>query len=251
MLTSKSLIFLLLLFSGFNIAHGKDQLQQVIVADPYIDVHTGHGDSYPVFHVIEYGETIDIVFRHTSWFKIRNNEGIEGWVALEQMTKTLSLDNQQQIELETLDHEDYVKRDWEVGLLGGRFSSADALTLYTAYLFNKSLAAELSDTEIIGKTSSSSLYKLAIIMQPFPTLAISPYVTLGTGVISTVPKTTLVKPESNSNQFSHFGLGIRTYLSKRVILRLEYSDYVIFSANKDNHRNESIKEWKAGFAIFF
>ncbi|MDH5611413.1 MAG: SH3 domain-containing protein [Gammaproteobacteria bacterium] len=242
---------MLLLSGGSNNVYSNEQFQEVIVADPYVDVYTGHGNSYPVFHIIERGETIEIIFRHTSWFKIKNKEGIEGWVKLEQMTKTLSPDNHKQIELQTFSHEDYVDRRWEAGLLGGRFGSADALTIYAAYLFNKSLAVELSDTEIIGNTSSSSLYKLAIIMQPFPTLAFSPYVMLGTGFIETTPKTTLVLPKDNRNQFGNFGLGVQTYLSKRIILKIEYSDFVIFSANKDYDSNEDLKEWKAGFAIFF
>lgn len=232
-------------------AHGEEQRQKVLVADPYIDVHTGHGKSYPVFHVIERGETIEIIVRHTSWFKIRNENGIEGWVALEQMKLTLLPNSQEQIQLQTFTHEDYVERRWEVGMLGGRFNRADALTMYGAYLFNKSLAAEFSWAQVLASNSSSDLYKIGLVMQPFPTLKYSPYVTLGTGIIEVKPKSTLVQPDDSSNQFSNFGLGIRTYISKRIIVRLEYSDYIIFSANSINDENEEVKEWKAGFAIFF
>lgn len=251
MKTGTLLLLLLLLNGCFSIAYSKEQLQQVIVADPYIDVHTGHGDGYPVFHVIERGETIDIIVRHTSWFKVRSADGAEGWVPLEQMKQTLSPDSHEQIEIESFTHEDFVERHWEVGILGGRFSSANALSLYAAYLFNKSFAAEFSGSQVLGDISSSILFKLGIVMQPFPTLMISPYVTLGTGEIRTKPKSTLVQPNDSSNQFSNIGLGLRTYLSKRIILRLEYSDYVIFSASNNNDRNEDIKEWKAGLAIFF
>lgn len=243
---------MLLLNGSFNIAHADGQFQRVMVADPYIDVHTGHGDGYPIFHVIERGETIEIIMRHTSWFKIRNKDGIEGWVSLEQMTMTLSPDGSEQIELKSFTHEDYVERRWELGILGGRFSTAETLTLYGSFLFNKSFSTELSMAQVLGNVSSSKLYRLGVVMQPFPSLKISPYVTLGAGVIETKPKSTLVKPKDSSNQFSNFGLGIRTYLSKRIILRLEYSNYVIFSASSaNNERNEDIKEWKAGFGIFF
>jgi len=232
-------------------AHGEEPLQKVLVADPYIDVHTGYGKSYPVFHVIERGETIEIIVRHTSWFKIRNEDGVEGWVALEQMELTLSPNSQEQIELKTFTHEDYVERRWEYGLLGGRFNRADSLTMYAAYLFNTSLATEFSWAQVLASNSSSDLYKIGLVMQPFPTLKYSPYITMGTGVIEVEPKSTLVQPEDSSNQFSNFGLGIRTYISKRIIVRLEYSNYIIFSANSINDKNEEVKEWKAGFAVFF
>lgn len=242
---------MLLLSSSFNIAYSEEKLQQVVVADPYIDVHTGHGESYPIFHVIERGETIEIIVRHTSWFKIRNKDSVEGWVSLDQMKMTLEPDSQEQVEFQTFTHEDYVERRWEAGLLGGRFKRADALTMYGAYLFNKSLAAEFSWAQVLASNSSSDLYKIGLVMQPFPTLKVSPYVTLGTGVIEVKPKSSLVQPDDTSNQFSNFGLGIRTYISKRIIVRLEYSKYIIFSANSTNDQNEDVTEWKAGFAIFF
>ncbi len=251
MITRTFLLLALLLLSSINTASGKEALQQVVVADPYIDVHTGHGDGYPIFHVIERGETIEIILRHTSWFKIRNQDGIVGWASLDQMKKTLTPESQRQIELKTFTHENYVERRWELGLLGGRFSRAESMTLYGAYLFNKGLAAEASTTQVLGSKSSSELYRLGLAMQPFPTLKYSPYVMLGVGAIKTTPKSTLVQPNDNSNQFSSFGLGLRTYLSKRIILRLEYSNHVIFSADASNDNNEDIKEWKAGFAIFF
>lgn len=251
MITRTLLLILLLLHGSFNLAHGDEQLERVVVADPYVDVHTGHGDGYPIFHVIERGESIDIIMRHTSWFKIKNKDGIVGWVPLEQMTMTLSPDSREQIELKTFTHENYVERRWELGLLGGKFSRAEALTMYGSYLFNKGLASEFSYTQILGSISSSDVYKLGIAMQPFPELKYSPYVTLGVGVIETKPKSTLVQPKNDSNQLSSFGLGIRTYLSKRIILRLEYSNHVIFSSSSNNDSNEDIKEWKAGFAIFF
>lgn len=242
---------MLALLGNYNIAHSAERLEQVIVADPYIDVHTGHGDGYPIFHVIERGESIEIIMRHTSWFKIKNKDGIVGWVSLEQMSMTLAPDSGEQIELKTFTHENYVERRWELGLLGGRFSRAESLTMYGAYLFNKGLASEFSYTQILGEISSSDVYKLGIAMQPFPELKYSPYVTLGVGVIETTPKSTLVQPKDSSNQLSSFGLGVRTYLSKRIILRIEYSNDVIFSSSSNNDSNEDIKEWKAGFAIFF
>jgi uncharacterized protein YgiM (DUF1202 family) len=256
MTKTTTMIFLLALLGSFNVAHSEEQLrdkqfQRVIVADPYIDVHTGHGKGYPIFHVIERGEAIEIILRHTSWFKIKNEAGIEGWISLEQMTLTLAPGSNEQIEFETFTHEDFVERHWELGVLGGRFSHAETITIYGNYLFNKSLAAELSYAEVVGNSSSSNLYKLGIVMQPFPTFTYSPYISMGTGQIKTKPKTTLVLPDDKSNHFSNIGLGIRTYLSKRIILRLEYSNYIIFSASNTNDRNEDIKEWKTGFAVFF
>lgn len=242
------LLALLCIYSHY--IQAEELLQEVVITDPYLELHTGHGNSYPVFHVFERGDTIEIILRHTTWFKIRGGKDIEGWVSLEDMTKTLSTDKTP-VEFNQYEQEDYESRQWEIGIMGGRFGSANAISVHSTYLFNKILAIELSAGQAIGSTSSSNIFRASLLMLPFPDFKYSPYLSLGTGFIKTNPKTTLVQPRDTSNQMSHFSIGLRKYLSKRVIARLEYSDYVIFSANDINETNEGIKEWKAGIAIFF
>ena len=48
--------------SGSQSASGPVYLE---VAEPYIEMHTGPGRGYPVFNVVEQGETIEIRF---SWW---------------------------------------------------------------------------------------------------------------------------------------------------------------------------------------
>jgi hypothetical protein len=44
------------------------------------------------------------------------------------------------------------------------------------------------------------------------------------------------------------GLGLRMYLTKRILVRAEYSSYLTFTSREVN---EELDEWKAGFAFFF
>lgn len=224
--------------------------QQVRVADPFVDVHTGPGGGYPVFHVIERGEIIEIIQRRTSWFNIEYKNNIKGWISIEQMIETLSIEGDK-TELSNITHEDFIKRHWEVGVMGGSFGDATALTAYAAYLFNKGFTAEFSLSQAIGNDSSSFLYNIGLVMQPFPEWRISPYLHLGTGVINVNPDLSLIQDKDLSNQFSNIGIGARMYLTKQVVFRIEYSEYILFTARIDNDTNEDIKEWKAGFAVFF
>jgi len=224
--------------------------QWVKVADPYADVHTGPGGGYPIVNVVQRGETIEVMQRRTSWFKIRNNEGFVGWVSIKQMSETISPAGEK-TEFTNVTQEDFVERSWELGVMGGSFGGATALTAYTAYLFNKGLSAEFAFSQAIGNSSSSFLYNIGLVMQPFPEWLISPYFHFGTGVIDVDPKVTLIQPIDQTNQFSNIGIGARIYLTKQIIFRLEYSEYIIFSARVDNDDNEEINEWKAGFAVFF
>jgi hypothetical protein len=88
-------------------------------------------------------------------------------------------------------------------------------------------------------------------MQPFPSWSYSPYFTLGAGAIDVKPSATLIEPADKQNELSQMGFGIRKYLSRRFLLRLEANEYVVYSASNDKDENEEISEWKLGFAIFF
>jgi uncharacterized protein YgiM (DUF1202 family) len=54
--------------------------ERVQVADAFLELHTGPGRGYPVFHVAARGEWVAITLRHTDWFQVRTDKGVEGWV---------------------------------------------------------------------------------------------------------------------------------------------------------------------------
>lgn len=244
--------FLLLLLSLLltNVAYADEALQRVKIADPFIDLHSGPGEGYPIFHVIVRGDYLEIILRRTSWMKVRTEKGLQGWVSVDQMETTLTPAGDK-VEFTRSTEDDFVLRDWEVGVLGGDFGGATMFTVYGARYINRGLAAELGYAEAIGSASSSQMIKLGIFMQPFVDWRVSPYLYLGTGVISVKPNATIVIPENKDNQFSNVGIGIRGYISRKTIARLEYGDYVLFSADQDTDKNLSIKEWKLGIAVFF
>src|SRR5512134_3131367 len=64
--------------------------EKVQVTDPYIELRTGPGRGYPVFFVAGREEWIEIVLRHTDWFKVRTASGSEGWVHRAQLETTLT-----------------------------------------------------------------------------------------------------------------------------------------------------------------
>ncbi|MFQ5635029.1 MAG: SH3 domain-containing protein, partial [Gammaproteobacteria bacterium] len=76
-------------------AYGKRAPYIVEIADPYIELHTGPGRGYPIFHVLERGDTVEVRVRRTDWFKVRGGRGersVEGWVSAGQLAQTLQPD---------------------------------------------------------------------------------------------------------------------------------------------------------------
>src|SRR5210317_1166165 len=90
------------------------ELRTVTVADPYLEMHTGPGRGYPVFHVVDRGESVDVVMQRTDWYLVRTGNGKEGWVDREQMELTLRPDGQQ-VSFERASIEDFTNARWETG----------------------------------------------------------------------------------------------------------------------------------------
>ena len=224
--------------------------EYVRIADPYLELHTGPGQGYPIFHVAERGEAIAILRRRTDWFQVRTRQGQEGWVSRNQLERTLTLAGQP-VQLATITQEGFRERRWELGATGGDFGGAALLGVYGGYAFSPNLSAELGLAQSFGNISSTWSVTGRLVAQPFPEWRYSPFFSLGTGYIQINPKATIIYPERTTNQMSYIALGLRTWLTRRFIFRIEYDYYTIFSATNDRDNNEELNGWQAGFAVFF
>jgi len=250
---SKTLIAAFFIYlPAFNncFADNSDEYQQVMVTEPFMEMHTGPGAGYPITNVIERGTITSILVQRADWYKVRDAKGKEGWVPFNQISKTQA-PNGEPIDFLSITQEDFSQRSWEWGVMGGDFGGAPVFSTYGSYFLNRNFATEASLSQSIGESSSGILFKIGIFMQPFPDWKYSPFLHMGTGFIDVKPSSTLIQPIDRNNQFSNITLGVRMHITQRVIFRIEYNDYVIFSATKDNDDNEDITEWKLGFGVFF
>ncbi len=102
---------------------------EVVVNDPYIELHTGPGRGYPIFHVTERGERIEVLKRRTDWFKVRTPEGKEGWVKRKQMELTL-LPTGEGVEFDDPVMNDVLAHRFEFGVQGGDLDGANLISAY-------------------------------------------------------------------------------------------------------------------------
>lgn len=228
-------------------AGGVAQGGEVEVADPYIELRTGPGRGYPVFRVEERGAQIEVMSRKTSWYRVRTVRGVEGWVDRAQLERTLSPSGEA-VRLGRGDIDAYRARRWEFGAAGGEFGGAGTITLSVVRALSPGLHAELSVAHVLGRFSDSLIASADLMALPAPEWRVSPYFLVGTGVIDTRPNTVLVQARDGRDQLSHAGIGVRAYLTRHVLARVEYRHHVIFT-NRDD--NEEVSEWKAGFSVFF
>jgi len=219
----------------------------VVVAEPYIELRTGPGRGYPVFHVVDRGDEVEVTKRRTDWFKVRTVRGKEGWAKRADMELTLTTAGGA-TQFAEAGLGDFSRRRWEGGVLAGDFEGGDVISAYVGYAMTQNLSVELAASQVFGGFSDAVTGTVSLVAQPFPEWRLSPFFSLGGGYIYTDPNVTLVDEADRTEEIASVGVGVRWYLTRRFLMRAEYRNYVIFQAKDDN---QEINEWKAGFAFFF
>ena len=243
------LVAVVLLFNtaATGVHAAEKEYRRVAVADPYLEMHTGPGRGYPVFHVVDRGESVDIVMQRTDWFLVRADNGTEGWVDRAQMELTLK-DDGEQLSFDKPGIEDFTNAKWEFGILAGDFGGANITSLYGSYSINPNVSVEVWGSQILGNFSNGWTGSVNVVHEAFPDWRVSPFLTLGAGMIRTEPKTTIIQGDDRTDQIGHVGGGFRIYTTRRFLVRAEFKSYVVFTSRDEN---EEVEEWKVGFAYFF
>lgn len=241
------LIFALVFTLLGEATQAEEALPESWVADPYIEMRTQPGRSYPIFYVAERGERIELIRRRTDWVQVRNERGIEGWVHVDDIGRTLDYLGEP-LALTSPDFEAFTERDWEFGLLAGSYDDTDALGAYVGWHFTRNLSLELAATENFGDASDGKMINFSVVHQMFPKLRYSPFLTVGFGVRETNPRSNLVSTEDRTDNTASAGAGVRVHLYKRLFLRLQYKHYTVMTDRDDD---EEVNEWKVGISAFY
>ncbi|MCZ6499096.1 MAG: SH3 domain-containing protein [Gammaproteobacteria bacterium] len=229
------------------LAMGAVAYQRVQVQDPYMDMHTGPGRGFPAVQIVERGEWVEILMRKTDWFKVRTENGKEGWVVRSQMEKTLTGAGVRKNFRDVL-MDDYLNRRLEVGFAAGRFDGDPSLSVRSSYRFNNFIVGEINLSQVSGAFSSSRIVDLSLQIAPYSDNRFSPYFNLGFGHFKNEPKAPLVNALDTSATTAVVGVGLRVYLTRRFIVRADFKNYVVMI---DTDRNEEFQQWLTGFSFFF
>ncbi len=220
---------------------------EVTVDDAYLEMRTGPGRGYPVYHIVEKGELVTLLKKRTDWVKIQAKRGQQGWVYRKSLALTLGPD-QQPVTLNADGRDQYEQRDWELGVAMGDFGGADSLTFYSGYRFATNLTAGFSVQQATSRVADSKLAYIRVQHQPWPHWRVSPFFELGAGVIQSKKRSALDQPLDTTSNSLLIATGINFYLGRRFNGRLEYNNHKILTSRDEN---EEVNEWKLGFNVFF
>ena len=245
----RCLLYAMLLFAVLapDPATAAAEADKVVVQDPYLEFRTGPGRGYPIFHVVDRGEEVGLLRRRTDWIKVRTDRGREGWVHRSQLERTLTPQGEP-VRLPGPEPESRVEHRWEIGLVTGDFGGANLVSATGSYALTQSLHARLDVTHLLGNYSNGWLGTAGLLHAFMPQWRISPFVSLGGGIVHISPKATIVLSEDRTDPAAYSGLGLRGYLTNRFLLQAEYRKFVVLTSRDDN---EEIDEWTVGFTYFF
>jgi hypothetical protein len=220
---------------------------EVVIKDPYIDLHTGPGRGFPVTLSIERGVTIELVRQRTDWVEVRTARGQHGWVHRSQLANTLTPDGQE-VRLAGPGPDARTAHRWELGVATGDFSGANVISFNGAFAVTDSLLARADFSHLIGQYSNGWLSTIGIAHIFMPQWRISPMIGIGGGVLYVSPKATLLDTRDRTDTTAYGSVGFRGYLTDRFMLQAEYRSFVVFTNRDDNQEND---EWTIGFSYYF
>lgn len=229
---------------------GPDHVERLQVADPFIEMRTGPGRGYPVFHVVERSGWIRIELRRTDWYRVRsenNQGGVVGWVHRSQLESTLTEAGTGKTFRDLL-LDDYLGRRVEFGAAWGRLRAEPMLKLFTGVRLGDTLGAELTFAQVQGAFSGSDLWHLALISEPWSDQRFSPFASIGFGRFRNIPNASLVQAQTVNANLGHAGVGLRWYLSERFVARLDWSLYAAFVSEQ---RTLEYRATTLGISFFF
>ena len=221
--------------------------EKVQVTDPYIELRTGPGRGYPVFFVAAREEWIEIVLRHTDWFKVRAANGAEGWVHRAQLETTLTEAGTTKAFRDVL-LDDYLQRKLELGGAWGQFKGEPMLKVWSAYRFADALSVEGTIGQVQGVYSGTDFWHINLNVEPWSDRRLSPFFGIGVGGFRNIPNASLVSATETNANLANAAIGLRYYISERFVARLDYAIYTAFIADSGSAEYKAVT---AGIAFFF
>ena len=231
-------------------AHANDKpesIQALQVTDPYLEMHTGPGRGFPVFHVAARGESVSIVLRHTDWFKVRTAGGKEGWVQRKQLESTLTQAGEPKRFRDVL-VDDYLRRRFELGAAVGRFGGEPALKVWSSWRLAETISIEGTIGQVQGLYSGTDFWHLNLHTEPWGHQRLSPTFGIGFGRFNNLPNTSLVGALPTDAKLANATIGLRWFISDRFVARADYS---VYTAYINNTRSGEYRSVKAGLSFFF
>jgi uncharacterized protein YgiM (DUF1202 family) len=218
---------------------------ELVVSEPYLEMHSGPGRGYPVVYVIARDDIVTVLFSRTDWYKVRAPHGQEGWVRREDLART-KLDNGEAAPIPP--YPDFASHRWEFGAGYGVYNRQNLVTAYGDFGLTNSLDVEAVVQQAFGTLDNRYIASIGLRHTLVPEWRwFSPTIGIGAAFQHIEDKVPPAPLEKN-NQMAYASVGARGFITRRFMWRADWRKYVVFN---DLNVNEELEEWKFGLAVFF
>ncbi|HUK55299.1 MAG TPA: SH3 domain-containing protein [Nitrospiria bacterium] len=228
-------------------ASGEETVQKASVVEPFLEIHTGPGRSYPVFYIAERGEEILLLKRQTDWYRVRLANGKEGWVHRNEIEKTLLAQGRKKGWMDRI-YDDHIAGRLEMGWEAGTFGGDASLFLRMNYLLTGALSMEGGAGFVSSNLGSTDLFQAGMVITPWRTPWFSLSGTVGGGVVYSTPSSLLVDVTRKMFHEAHGGIGISIPLVRNLFARGDFRNYTVFMGQA---RIREFREYSAGLSFRF
>jgi len=220
---------------------------QLSIIDSYLELHTGPGRGYPIFHVMEEGETVYVHRRRTNWFYVSDRRLRQGWVKQEDLARTLAPTGLPAALPETK-HGDFLAQQGRVGFSLGKQGSLDNASVMAGFRLLSFAGVEAEFSQLFGSTTQATSYGLSIIVEPIKDWSFTPFISKGFGKQEWENKTKQSIGENGDEfDYEYTGLGINYYIGYSFVVRGEFRSMHL--SGKESSQNQHA--WRLGFSSFF
>ena len=243
----RPLLALVLLLQAFYIdpAHASEKYLQLVVTEPYVEMHSGPGRGFPVVYVVGRDDEVTVLYSRTDWYKIRAASGREGWVRRADLARTVLASGEP---APIPPYPDFATHRWEIGAGYGVYNRQNLVTAYGDFGITNSIDLEFVVQQALGTLDNRYVASIGLRHTFVPEWKwFSPTAGIGTAyqyIEAKVPPAPLEK----SNQMAYVSLGARGFITRRFMWRADWRHYVVFN---NLNVSEELEEWKVGLAVFF
>lgn len=243
------LLFILLVACLVTSPVANSSSLEMRVIAPFIDVHSGAGEEFPIVHVISEGERFFIIKQRYNWFKVQTVDDRVGWISTKSIELARLLDGSE-LGVSTASFAGYHTRDYEITAFAGALDKVTSLSLSASWVWTKNLSVEATYTQALGNFADNKIWSIRMRQTFFPDWRVSPFVALGTGEIKTKPRTNLVQSGAEIRNSNHYevGVGLEYYMTANLVVIAEYRGLLVLT-NRDEQ--ERLDQWMLGARVFF
>ena len=220
---------------------------ELSVIDTYLDLHTGPGRGYPIFHVIEQGQAVTVLRRRSNWFYVSDRRNIQGWVKQESLARTLAPTGMPAA-LPDIQHGDFLAQQGRIGFSVGQLGTSYTANVTAGYRLLSFAGIEVEYGQIFKELEDGSSIGATVIIEPIKSWSFTPFISKGIAWQDWKKKKKSSVGSNNFTSNSEFtGAGINYYIGFNFVVRGEFRQVVL----TDNNGSTSNSEWRLGFSSFF